>query len=92
MPSASSTCCWTSRNHPLKRSTRRKLQKATATANLQQLFSNPEFLTRVDVNGDGRADQLDLRVLLRHKSGLRGTLLAEQEVSADIIRLLLDQQ
>ena len=64
---------------------------ATATTNLQQLFSNPEFLTRVDVNGDGRADQLDLRTLLRYLSGLRGTLLAEQKVSADIIRLLLDQ-
>ena len=65
---------------------------ATATANLQQLFTNPENLTRVDVNEDGRVDQLDLRILLRWLSGLRGVLLAEQEVSEEIIQLLLDQQ
>ena len=62
---------------------------ATGRANLQQLFSNPETLDRVDVNGDGRVDQLDLRILLRYLSGLRDTLLAEQDASLEIIELLL---
>ena len=67
---------------------------ATGIANLQRLFTEPEFLTRIDLNGDGRADQLDLRVLLRWLSGLRGTQLAEQGISDNAIRLihlLLDQ-
>ena len=58
--------------------------------NLQQLFT--EDIDRIDVNGDGRADQLDLRILLRYLSGLRGTELAEQSVFEDLIRLLLDRQ
>ena len=61
----------------------------TGRANLEQLFTNPETLDRVDVNEDGRVDQLDLRVLLRYLSGLRGTLLAEQDASLEIIELLL---
>ena len=64
---------------------------ATGRANLQRLFTESEFLDRVDVNEDGRVDQLDLRVLLRYLSGLRGTELAEQEVSEEIIELLLEQ-
>ena len=60
--------------------------------NLQQLFT--ENSDRIDFNEDGRADQLDLRILLRYMAGLRGTALTEQELSADairIIRLLLGQ-
>ena len=64
---------------------------ATGRANLQQIFTNPKNLTRVDVNEAGRVDQLDLRILLRYLSGLRGTELAEQEVSEEIIELLLEQ-
>ena len=48
----------------------------------------------IELNRDGRADQLDLRILLRYMAGLRGTALTEQELSADairIIRLLLGQ-
>ena len=55
--------------------------------NLQQLFNADS--DRVDINRDGRADQLDLRILLRYMSGLRGTQLAEQEISVELIRLLL---
>ena len=55
--------------------------------NLQQLFT--EDIDRVDLNRDGRADQLDLRILLRYLSGSRGTALAEPAVSEDLIRLLL---
>ena len=55
----------------------------------QRLFTESEFLDRVDVNEDGRVDQLDLRILLRYLSGLRGSELAEQEVSEEIIQLLL---
>ena len=55
--------------------------------NLQQLFN--ENSNSVDLNRDGRADQLDLRILLRYMSGLRGAELAEQEVIEDIVRLLL---
>ena len=58
--------------------------------NLQQLFT--ENIDRIDVNGDGRADQLDLRIALRWLSGLRGTELAEQEVFEDHIRLLLNRR
>ena len=54
---------------------------------LRQLFN--ENSDRVDLNKDGRADQLDLRILLRYMSGLRGAELAEQEVIEDIVRLLL---
>ena len=57
--------------------------------NLQQLFT--EDIDRVDVNRDGRADQLDLRILVRYMSGLRGGALAEQEVVDGLIRLLLDE-
>ena len=49
---------------------------------------------RFDFNEDGRADQLELRILLRYMAGLRGTALTEPELSADairIIRLLLGQ-
>ena len=53
----------------------------------QRLFTESEFLDRVDVNEDGRVDQLDLRVLLRYLSGLRGSELAEQEVSEEIIQV-----
>ena len=60
---------------------------AAGINNLQQLFN--ENSNRVDLNKDGRADQLDLRILLRWLSGLRGAELAEQEVVEDIIRLLL---
>ena len=62
--------------------------------NLRQLFTDPANLDRIDLNGDGRADQLDLRILLRYISGLRGTELAEQGISENairLIRLLLDQ-
>ena len=62
--------------------------------NLRQLFTDPGFLDRIDLNGDERADQLDLRILLRYISGLRGTELAEQGISETAIRLirrLLDQ-
>ena len=62
---------------------------AAGINNLHQLFNNPGNLGFIDVNRDGRADQLDVRALLRYKSGLRGTELAEQEVAEDIIRLLL---
>ena len=55
--------------------------------NLQQLFN--ENSDHVDLNRDGRADQLDLRILLRYMSGLRDAELAEQEVVEDIVRLLL---
>ena len=58
--------------------------------NLQQLFT--QDIDRIDVNGDGRADQLDLRILVRWLSGLRGTELAEQDVFEDLIRLLLNRQ
>ena len=58
--------------------------------NLRQLFTDPANLDRIDVNGDGRADQLDLRILLRYISGLRGTQLAEQGISPEVIRRLLD--
>ena len=61
----------------------------TGLANLQRLFTNPVFLDRVDLNGDERVDQLDLRILLRYLSGLPGTLRAEQEASLEIIQLLL---
>ena len=64
---------------------------ATGLDNLQRLFTESETLDRVDVNGDGRVDQLDLRILLRYLSGLRGTELAEQEISEEIIELLLGQ-
>ena len=64
----------------------------TGIDNLLQLFNNPENLDRIDLNGDDRADQLDLRILVRYLSGLRGTALAEQEVSEDLIRLLLGRQ
>ena len=64
---------------------------ADSIDNLRQL-TNSANLNRVDVNGDGRIDQLDLRILLRYISGLRGAQLAEQGFSVDIIRLLLDQQ
>ena len=59
--------------------------------NLQQL-TNSANLDRVDVNGDGRIDQLDLRILVRYLSGLRGAQLAEQGVSEDIIQLLLGSE
>ena len=62
--------------------------------NFRQLFTNPANLDRIDVNGDGRADQLDLRILLRCISGLRGAQLAEQGISENaipLIRRLLDQ-
>ena len=65
---------------------------AEGIKNLQQLFT--ENSDRIDFNKDGRADQLDLRILLRYMAGLRGTALAEPELSADairIIRLLLGQ-
>ena len=58
--------------------------------NLRQLFIGNSNL--IDLNRDGRADQLDLRILLRYMSGLRGTALAEPEVSEDTIRLLLGHQ
>ena len=60
--------------------------------NLRQLFTDPANLDRVDLNGDKRADQLDLRILVRWLSGLRGSALTEQGTSADlegIIQLLL---
>ena len=57
--------------------------------NLQELFNEPENMDRVDLNKDGRADQLDLRILLRYMSGLRGSELADQEVFEDLVRLLL---
>ena len=60
---------------------------AAGINNLQQLFN--ENSNSVDLNKDGRADQLDLRILLRYMSGLRGAELAEQEVIEDIVRLLL---
>ena len=60
--------------------------------NLRQLFNEPANLNRIDLNGDGRADQLDLRILLRYMSGLRGSELAEQEVFEDLVRLLLGHQ
>ena len=60
---------------------------AAGINNLQQLFNDNS--DRVDLNKDGRADQLDLRILLRYMSGLRGAELAEQEVIEDIVRLLL---
>ena len=63
---------------------------AAGIENLRQLFT--EDIDRIDVNRDGRADQLDLRILLRYLSGLRGTELAEQEVFEDLIRQLLDRQ
>ena len=67
---------------------------AAGIDNLRQLFTDPGFLDRIDVNGDGRADQLDLRILLRWLSGLRGTQLAEQgisETAIPLIRRLLGQ-
>ena len=64
---------------------------ATGRANLRQLFTGSGNLDRVDVNKDGRIDQLDLRILLRWLSGLRGTQLAEPEASEEIIQLLLEQ-
>ena len=67
---------------------------AAGIDNLRQLFTDPANLDRIDLNGDGRADQLDLRILLRYISGLRGTELAEQGISETAIRLirrLLDQ-
>ena len=60
--------------------------------NLQDLFNDSANLNRIDLNGDGRADQLDLRILLRYLSGLRGSELAEQEVFEDLIRLLLGRR
>ena len=63
---------------------------AAGIENLRQLFT--EDIDRIDVNGDGRADQLDLRILLRYLSGLRSTELAEQDVFEDLIRRLLDRQ
>ena len=62
---------------------------AAGIDNLQQLFTEPDNLNRVDLNRDGSADQLDLRILLRWLSGLRGAELAEQEVVEDIVRRLL---
>ena len=60
--------------------------------NLRQLFTESGNLDRVDLNRDGRADQLDLRILLRYLSGLRGAELAEQDVFEDLIRRLLNRQ
>ena len=60
--------------------------------NLRKLFTESDNLDRVDLNNDRRADHLDLRILLRYISGLRGSALAEQEVSEGLILLLLDQQ
>ena len=57
--------------------------------NLQDLFNKSEFLDRIDLNKDGRADQLDLRILVRYMSGLRGSELADQEVFEELVRLLL---
>ena len=59
--------------------------------NLRQLFTDPANLDRVDLNRDGRADQLDLRILLRYVAGLRGAELAEQDVFEDLIRRLLNR-
>ena len=60
--------------------------------NLRQLFAeNSDF---VDLNTDGRADQLDLRILLRYLAGLRGAGLTERyspEVTF-VVRLLLGLQ
>ena len=63
--------------------------------NLRQLFTESDNLNRIDLNGDKRADQLDLRILLRWLSGLRGTALTEQETFTDlegIIQLLLGSE
>ena len=59
--------------------------------NLRQLFTDPANLDRIDLNRDGRADQLDLRILLRYVAGLRGAELAEQDVFEDLIRRLLNR-
>ena len=59
----------------------------TGINNLRQLFN--EDSDRVDINRDGRADHLDLRILLRYVSGLRDGALTEQAVSSEVILLLL---
>ena len=59
---------------------------AAGIDNLQQLFNVDS--DRIDLNGDERADQLDLRILLRYMSGLRGSELAEQGISENTIRLI----
>ena len=63
---------------------------ATGIDNLRQLFTGNSDL--IDLNRDGRADQLDLRILVRYRSGLRGSALAGPEVSEEAIRLLLGRQ
>ena len=62
--------------------------------NLRTLFTETDQLDRIDFHRDGRADQLDLRVLMRYMSGLRGAQL-EEDISTgqtNIIRLLLGLQ
>ena len=56
--------------------------------NLQQLFTKD--IDRVDLNSDGRADQLDLRILLRYMSGLPDAALSDQQIRMDLIRLLVE--
>ena len=58
--------------------------------NLQQLFTKD--IDRVDLNRDGRADQLDLRILVRYMSGLPDAALSDQQIRMDLIRLLVGQE
>ena len=58
--------------------------------NLQQLFTVDR--DRIDVNKDGRADQMDLRILLRYMSGLPDAALSDQQIRMDLIRLLMGQE
>ena len=67
---------------------------AAGINNLHPLFNKPNNLDRIGINKGRRADQLELRILLRYLAGLRGAGLTERyspEVTF-VVRLLLGLQ
>ena len=64
------------------------MDEAAARERLGQLLP-PEVLDlRLDIDGDGRVNALDLRLLLRYLAGLRGSAVAES-MRADRLQALL---
>ena len=57
---------------------------AEVQARLESLLAMDEMDFRLDLDGNGKIDVIDLRIILRHLAGLRGAALGEGVQSADV--------
>ena len=86
LPKKSSNCCWSSRNRPLKRPTRRKLQQAALAFGSAEPKAGPAgWIDRVTVGTADRSDEINrlYRIDRNHLQNTCQAALSQRLAPAD---------